>query len=230
MKYFLYSPGITSNPNDFVAKVTQQEMISYNELIKMATRRGLTLTDTELISAINELLYTINDVLSSGKAIDTPFARFKPAIGGVFKGKDDVYDPSRHFIRINCLAGKDINIDINKIVVEKIKHESDTPYIESIVDYSSLEENNMITSGGAAEINGELLKINLEDTLQGLFFKRNGSTVKVETFFRNLPSELIFNIPSTLTSGEYQLEIRNKNSKKDNTIRNYLFPQLLSVK
>jgi hypothetical protein len=230
MKFFLMPTKLTGNANDCVAKVAQQEIVSYDELIKMATRRGLTLTDTELISAIHELMLTINDVLSSGKAVDTPFVRFKPSIAGVFKGKDDTFDSTRHYIKINCLVGKDVNVDLTKIILEKIKHDAATPYIEEIIDYSTLESNNVLTPSGAAEIKGELLKIDMTDPLQGLFIKRNGTTIKVDKLMHNLPSELIFIIPATLTAGEYQVEIRNKINKKDAAIKSYLFSQLLTVK
>ncbi|MFN8258432.1 MAG: DUF4469 domain-containing protein [Bacteroidales bacterium] len=230
MNYYLIPTKLTDNPNDCVAKVTQQEVVGYNDLIALATRRGLTLTDTEIISVMNEMTYCIIDVLSSGKAVDTPFARFRPSIGGVFRDEDDQFDPARHYIKINCLVGKDIVVDLNKIVLEKVKYEAAAPYIEEIMDYSTLETNNVITPSGAAEIKGEMLKIDREDALQGLFFRRNGTTIKVDTIIRNQPSDLIFNVPNTLTTGEYQLEIRNKINKKDANLKNYLFPQLLTVR
>jgi hypothetical protein len=230
MKFFLIPTKLTNNPNDCVAKVTQQEVVDYSEIIARATRRGLTLTDTEIISVTNEINYSIIDVLNSGKAVDTPFARFRLSIGGVFKDENDVFDPSRHYVKINCSVGKDIVVDLTKINLEKVKHEISTPYIEEIMDYSTLEINSILTPSGAAEIKGEMLKIDMVDVLQGLFLKRNGTTIKVETIIRNQPSDLIFNIPATLTAGEYQLEIRNKVNKKDSVIKNYLFPQLLTVR
>ncbi len=229
MKYFLYSNHITQNPDDCVAKVTQQETVSYDELIKMATRRGLTLTDTELTSAVKELTYTMIEVLSSGKAIDTPFVRLRPSIGGVFTNKDDVFDPLRHSIKINCLVGRDINVNSSNIALEKVKYAIATPFIERIFDYSTQEENDTVTPGGAAEINGELLKIDTEDPLQGLFFINGGNATKVQLIMRNLPSDLIFNIPTTLSPGEYQLEIRNKTNKKDLTMKSFLLSALLKV-
>jgi len=230
MKYLLYSNHITPNPDDCIARVTQQETVSYEELIKMATRRGLTLTDTELTSAINELTYTIIDVLSSGKAVETPFARYRPSISGIFLNKDDVFDASRHAIKINCTIGKSIKIDPTSIPLEKVKYVSSSPFIERILDYSSQEENSTIQPGGAAEISGEMLKIDMEDNEQGLFFVQNGTATKVTIIMRNLPSDLIFNIPTALAPGEYKLEIRNKIYKNDKSLKSHLFPHLLTVK
>ena len=230
MKYFLYSNHLTQDPNDCVARVTQLDNVSYDDVIKLTTRRGLSLTDTELISAVNEIDYTIMDVLSSGRGVDTPFARYRPSISGLFSSKDDFFDPTRHAIKINCLVGRDIKVNANEILLEKVKYTASSPFIERILDYSTQEENDTITPGGAAEIDGELLKIDLADPLQGLFFVRNGNTTKVQVIFRNLPSELIFNIPATLTVGEYQLEIRNKTNKNDVLLKNHLLSSLLTVK
>jgi hypothetical protein len=230
MKYFLLENRMTPDPDDCVARVTQQETVTYDELIRMATRRGLTLTDTEMIGAINELTYTIIDVLNSGKAVDTPFVRYRPSIGGVFINKDDAFDALRHSIKINCLVGRDIKVYSNKILLEKIKYASSTPYIERIMDYSTQEENDTITPGGAAELDGELLKMDMSDPEQGVFFLNNGSATRVQIVMKNLPSTIIFNIPNNIAAGQYQLEIRNRANKKDLVLKSYLLPQLLTVK
>lgn len=230
MKYFLSKNQMSQNKEEYVARVTQQETVSYEDIIKMTTRRGLSLTDTELTSAFNELTYTINDVLNSGRAVETPFVRYRPSLGGVFLNKDDTFDPNRHTIRINCLAGKSIKIDPQSMNFEKVKFTGTSPFIERVLDYSSLEENNSIKPGGTAEISGELLKIDTEDPEQGIFFTQNGTTTKVSVIIRNLPSDLIFNIPDALTPGQYQLEIRNKTNRKDKTLKTFLFSSLLTVK
>ena len=80
MKYYLVENKMTGTPDDYTARVTKQETVAYEDIIKMATRRGLSLTDTELNGAINELMYTINELLGSGKIALTPFARFSPSI------------------------------------------------------------------------------------------------------------------------------------------------------
>ncbi len=230
MKYFLIPNQLTPDPEDRVARVTQQETANFTEVIKLTTRRGLSLTDTELTSALNELKYTIIDLLNSGKAVETPFARFRPSIGGVFYNNDDVFDPGRHTINISCLVGKEIIVDTFKIPLEKVKYTSAFPYIDRILNYSTQEENSIITPGGAAEISGELLKIDVAYPLQGLFFMQGGIATKVQVIMRNLPSDIIFNIPATLTPGEYQLEIRNKTNKNDLIMKNYLLSSLLTVK
>jgi hypothetical protein len=98
-----------------------------------------------------------------------------------------------------------------------------------VLDYATQEESGTITPGGAAEISGELLKIDTDDPEQGLFLHNNGTTVKIEVIIRNLPSDLIFNFPASLEAGNYQLEIRNKKHKTDKQLKSFVFPQTLTV-
>lgn len=227
MKYYLVENKMTENPDDFTARVTQQETVGYKEIIKMATRRGLTLTDTELNSAITELMYTINEVLGNGKVVVTPFARFSPSISGVFNGKDDVYDSGRHKIKINCSVGKDIKADKENIMREKVKYTIAQPIIDGFLNFAT-QENNVLSPGGTAEISGELLKLDAMDTEQGIFFSQNGTTARADVIIHNLPSKLIFNIPVALTPGDYQLEIRNR-TNGSSKLKNVIFSELLQV-
>ncbi len=223
MKYYLIENKLGGNPGVYTARVTQQETVSFDEVVRITTRRGVTITDTELIGAINELTYTIIDLLNSGKIVETPFARYKPSIGGIFESKDEIIDLVKHTVKILCSAGNNIKIDQENMVFEKIKHSPATPVIEYILDYASQKESSTITPGGAAEIGGELLKIDVDDAEQGLFLHNNGITNKVKVIIRNLPSDLIFNLPTRLEAGTYQLEIRNKKHKTDKQLKSFIW-------
>ncbi len=229
MKYFLIENKLSTSSGYYTARVTQQETVSFDEVVKLTTRRGVTITDTELIGGINELTYTIIDLLNSGKVVETPFARFRPGIRGVFTSKDDGFDSVRHTVKISCSAGKSIKLDTENMVFEKVKHSPATPLIEHILDYASQNEDSIITPGGAAEISGELLKIDVDDIEQGLFLHNNGTTTKIDVIIRNLPSDLIFNLPASLAAGNYQLEIRIKTHKTDKQMKSFVFPQTLTV-
>jgi hypothetical protein len=165
-----------------------------------------------------------------GNIVETPLGRFSLSICGPFESLDDSFDHNRHYVKVNCRKGDAIKIDPTKLSFEKVKQTQVKPFIDHVLDYSTMEENATITPGGAAEINGELLKMDTEDPEQGLYFIQNGTTTKVDVLIRNLPSDLMFNIPSSRTAGEYQLEIRTKVHKTDKTLKSSLFQHLLTVK
>lgn len=230
MKYIIYLSGLPSEQPIFVARLVQQKVTSFDELISKTTRRGIAITDTQLRAAVNELSYTIVDELNMGNIVETPLSHYRPTMCGSFESIEDTFDLERHIIKIRCTKGSSIKIDPEKMVFEKVKQTVVNPVIDHFLDYSTMEENTTITPGGAAEINGELLKIDESDPLQGLFLKQNGTTVKVQTLIRNLPSDVIFNIPKGLAAGQYQLELRNKTGKNDKELKTYAFNNLLTVK
>jgi hypothetical protein len=106
LKYYLIENKLSPDSDYYTARVVQQEVASFDEVVRQTTRRGVTITDTELTGAINELTYTIVDLLNSGKIVETPFARFKPSIGGVFTNQNDAFDAIRHTVKIYALPGK----------------------------------------------------------------------------------------------------------------------------
>ncbi len=226
MEYYLIENKLTGEPDSYIARTTNLDIVDYDNVIDIVTRRGLTLTDTEVRSAVSELVHVICEELSKGNVVITPFARYSPSISGPFKGKSDTFDTDRHELKLNCAAGKAIEINKSKIKLVKIKHVAAIPTIDSFLNYAT-RENDVITPGGTVEINGELLKIDTEDNEQGIFLNQNGNSTKISAIIHNLPSKLVFNTPTNLAQGEYQLEIRCK-IKNSPTIKTGIYiPSLL---
>ena len=225
MEYYLVPNKMTGKPEDHIARVINLEVTNFNRVVEKMTRRGLTSTDTEVRSTITELGYVINEELSMGRAVVTPFAKFYPSISGIFNGKDDSFDSKRHSIKAKCSKGKEIKIDGSKLQLVKVKHAMATPVVESFLNYTT-QENDVITPGGTVEVTGELLKVDVSDNEQGVFLRLNGTTTKISMIIHNLPSKLVFNIPANLPQGEYQLEIRSK-INNSTTLRTGIYAEAL---
>ena len=225
MEYYLVPNKMTGKPEDHIARVINLEVTNFNRVVEKMTRRGLTSTDTEVRSTITELGYVINEELSMGRAVVTPFAKFYPSISGIFNGKDDSFYSKRHSIKAKCSKGKEIKIDGSKLQLVKVKHAMATPVVESFLNYTT-QENDVITPGGTVEVTGELLKVDVSDNEQGVFLRLNGTTTKISMIIHNLPSKLVFNIPANLPQGEYQLEIRSK-INNSTTLRTGIYAEAL---
>ena len=62
-----------------------------------------------------------------------------------------------------------------------------------------------------ATLTGHRLKHDPEDENQGVFFiATDGTETKVTVIGQNTASKLVFDIPAGLTSGDYQLVVRNE--------------------
>ncbi len=227
MEYYLVPNRMTGKPNDHIARVTNLETTFFDRVVEKMTRRGLTSTDTEVRSTIIEMVYVINEELSMGRTVVTPFAVFYPSISGPFNGKEDTFDGKRHVVKAKCRKGKVIKIDESKLQLVKVKHVPATPVVENLLNYAT-QENDVITPGGTVEVTGDSLKVEASDNEQGIFLRLNGNTTKISAIIHNLPSKLVFNIPANLAQGEHQLEIRTKVNGSA-TLRTGIYSEALQV-
>jgi len=210
LNYALVNNPLTSDPADLVARVQNVETVEFPEILKMITRRGLTVTDTEAEAVINELTYTVNELLATGKSVNTPLVNYRLSIKGSFSGADELFDSEKHRVKINCSKGKDIRLDYDALKVEKVRQEKILSIIDEFVDYATMIENDRLTPGATAEIKGEALKLDPPDTDQGLFLIASDSTeTRVSVYLHVKPTSIIFNVP-VVPAGAYELEIRRK--------------------
>ncbi len=86
-------------------------------------------------------------------------------------------------------------------------------------DLKSKTTNALLTPGGVFNIEGDMLKIdNQEDKLQGVFFVNTQTKKehKAAYLYQNMPKNLQIELPTTLLTGSYQVEVRtNLNGSKD---------------
>lgn len=210
LNYALIENKLTADPDDCMARTQNVRSISYEEIIENMTGRGTALTDTVVTSVLKEFQYSIIDFLHEGCAINTPFMKISPSIVGVFNNTDDVFDSSRHAVRLNATLGNGIAIDPTKIKLKKEKATSTLPEINNLKNYQTLQENEVISRNGTVEIKGSDLKIYSEDPEQGIFIGNEGNEVRVTNYMMNKPSLIIFLVPQNIPGGDVFLKVRNK--------------------
>jgi hypothetical protein len=158
----------------------------------------------------------------AGYTVNTGLFNIAPRVIGVFKNKNDRYDPARHAVSIKVSPGVDLKEVEGKFTLSITETTKLLPVLADFKDIASALMDQLVTIGGAGQITGHRLAIDTTDANQGIFFVGdNGQSTKAETIIRNKPSELIFMIPATLTAGNYYLEVRNipKGSKDIRTGR-----------
>lgn len=97
------------------------------------------------------------------------------------------------------------------IEVEKIPVREREPAPVHYYDHASEEQDEVITPNDGARLSGSLLKFDMEDEEQGIFFINvdDGEEIKADgTILRNKPGEILFNNPE-LPQGTYRLEVRS---------------------
>jgi hypothetical protein len=209
LKYSLYPNHLTDDPDDHMAIVQDQTSRNIEDIVDRMINRGSTVTKADALSVIEEYESAIADVLSDGDSVNTPLMRISASIPGVFEDQFDSFDSSRHYVRLNVNPGPRISEIAGDIEVEKKDTIQPGPILKRFKDVNSDTTNETLSPGGVGEIRGSLLKLDPEEDDQGVFFiASDGTETRAETYIRNKPANLIFMIPDSLSSGEYEIEVR----------------------
>lgn len=209
VKYALFKNHLTPNPNDYTAVVQGNDSRTEEDVIDVMIGRGSTVTKAESLSVSEEKAAAIEDMLKQGYSINTPLFNVSISISGIFNGEDDRFDPERHQVKLNLTPGTRLKAITSQIAVERVSANKILPILRTFTDENSNTINANLSPGGAGQLSGDRLKVEMEDPKQGLFFVADdGTTTRTTQIIRNKPSELIFMIPSSLAPGTYRLEVR----------------------
>ncbi|WP_441001339.1 DNA-binding domain-containing protein [Fodinibius sp. SL11] len=210
IKYSLIPNNLTSDPEDHMAVVQDQASRTIDDIIDEIADRGSTVTKADILSVVEEYQAVIAKFLKNGDRLNTPLFRTSASISGVFEDQTDSFDRSRHYVRLNVNPGPRIGEIAEDLPVEKVAATRVEPVLELFKDFASDTQNDTVTPGGAAELRGSYLKVDPSDANQGIFFiASDGTETKADTIMRNKPANLIFMVPDTLISGEYEVEVRS---------------------
>ena len=210
IKYSLIPNHLTTDPEDHMAIVQDQTSRTIDDIINEIADRGSTVTKPDILSVVEEYQAVITKFLEDGDRINTPLFRTSASISGVFEDQTDSFDRSRHYVRLNVNHGSRLGEIAEDLPVEQVQANMARPVLELFKDFVSDTRNETLTPGGAAEIRGSHLKVNQSEADQGIFFiASDGTEMKVDLVMRNMPANLIFTVPDSLVSGEYDVEVRS---------------------
>ncbi len=106
--YVLLENHLTADPDDYMAIVQPSGTVTQDDIIDHIIQQGSTVTRADILSVIEDFTTAVIYLVLDGKNVNTPLANFGAGIKGVFDGKDDAFDPSRHQLRGTVSAGKKI--------------------------------------------------------------------------------------------------------------------------
>lgn len=209
IKYYLVDNPMTEDPNDCRAQVTSYEMVSESEIFDYMTRKGAAITNAEARANYLEIMEAHEYFLKQGYGINTEFIKARPVIQGVFRDKNDSFDPSRHNIKFRVRFGKRYKETASNVKAEQVAAVKNLPLLIDFRDISSDTVNETLTPGGVGHLLGSRMKYDEADESQGIFFVASDNTAtRVSKIISMKLSEIIFFIPEGMAAGEYTLEVR----------------------
>lgn len=232
VQFYLLPISITDDENDYRAVTVSVGTISEDDLINRIAVRNTGVPVQSIRSVMQASREVKQELLKDGFTVVTDDINYKVDIAGVFNGKDDVFDPSRHQLRVNPRMGKGFTGILRDVAPIKLNEVVDhsKPNPTDFVDMKSATINATLSPGGIGRLKGMRLSIDQSDSEQGIYFVNTSTRTetKVTTIAHNKPAQLIFGIPETLTKGDYEIVIRNK-IKGSKEIKPGTLPDILTV-
>jgi hypothetical protein len=211
LKYVLVENAMAIDPSNCVAIVSSPESKSLDDVINFMVAEGTGLTRPQAMAYFEKLTQTVLYFVGQGHSVVTPLLRVRPTISGVFNNKSDSFDASRHHVNIRARAGSRLRDLETHIKLEKVKASTQTPIPDTFTDVLSGESNLYATPGGIGVLKGQLLKFDIEDVQQGIFFvpvNDPAAEIRVDACSGIKPSEIHFQIPA-LEAGDYSLVVKS---------------------
>jgi hypothetical protein len=227
--YYLQPNPVTPDPNDQSARIMPNTVLSLDDVISKMTKRGTLVTETDAKAVLNLFFDVVTDEVADGNFVNLPLANIRSGISGVFDSATDTFDSSRHLVRATLSSGLLLTEKLQNPKVEKTLQPMPSPVLLEFMNINTNTTNSLITPGGIGQLVGEELKFNPQNAAEGVFFVRpDGTEVRATVFATRTLGKLIFNLPTTLTTGNYTIEVRRAYTK-DNLIRKGTLQETLRV-
>jgi hypothetical protein len=212
INYVLHPNPITPDPYDCRAVVVNKTVSTVKDIVKQITGEGSILKETECNAVIEAFLKRIGINLAEGISFQSEYFSVGIGISGVFINDKDKFDATRHFIYPNLNPGKPWKESLAEAKLERVTTEENKPRPDSIVDMKSKTNDQTLSPGGMAELQGQMLKIDETSPDEGIFIvsENGGGETKVSYLYMNYPKSLQFEIPESLTTGTYKIQVRNR--------------------
>jgi hypothetical protein len=131
-------------------------------------------------------------------------------------------------MRVRARIGSLLTNSLAKVNIIKVESKDKGPRLTNVLDHRSKTSNELLTPGGAVQLEGRRLNFDESDPEQGVFLINTVSqvAVRIELVMHNKPSLIWFEVPQTLPPGTYHLEVR---TKPNGHVTNDRLPEVLTV-
>lgn len=188
--------------------------------------RFRSLTWGTVASVLNAYANTVLKVLAAGNAVKFgELGTFYIAGKGTVEGGND-----KPKLTVKFSATQTLKDAVQNVEIASSEYIAPSGVIASVTDVATGKSDGSLTTGGSVLLEGSSLKVGGDDS--GIWFapvSENGEFyaesewTKVESaLVYNLPSKLLFSLPSSLASGSYKIVVRTRYAGKSGYERKYL--------
>ena len=235
IRAYLYENYLTTDPNDYTARVNSEKTIGVNEICQSAvTRGGADISAKAMKHAAELFLDEMNYQIFDGYSVNVGYFTATAAIQGVFNSPMEKFNQEKHRLLIQYTQGEITRRGLSDVEVDVLGVATNGSYIAQVTDIRSGTVNELLTPGRNLRIAGNKIKIAGDEYVLGVYFVNTTSEARTRVdeidIVTNNPSEVLVVIPN-LPAGNYRLEIMTRFSTGNllKTINTIVFDKVLVV-
>lgn len=209
----------TDNKDDKILVLESAGSLTEKDILERMMKEITGLKEETLNHAVTLYNRIIMESLLNGYTINTGLFYASPSFQGVIEG--GVWDKEKNAIKVNFQQGKTLREEIAQTKVDILGEKADIMYVVEVEDKKTGLKDGTASPGFGFVIKGRNLKVGGSNESVGVYLiNESQSAEKLPDYqiIKNMPSELIIQIPSGLLDGTYTLRITTQwghSSKKE---------------
>jgi hypothetical protein len=231
----LYDLAITERKEDRCGKVVNVGTYTEFDLVNTAVERRTDLNPANMRATLEILKEIGLEYIAKGHNVRFLLAYFGTEVKGVLIGDHAKWDSSKNRLAVHVAPTAEVRNALKSATVNVLGMASYGTIINTLTDVSTGEVNSVLTPGGGVNLTGNKMKIVGSDPSVGISLIRqdNGEiiTIPSNSILVNAPSKISFILPSTLSAGDYKLQITTQFSTASTQLkepRTCLFDYILA--
>lgn len=220
IKYVLQKNNLVEEPNIFSASVRTTNSVGLSEITDRIVEQGTTVRRADVLAVLENALTACDSMLLDGMRIQLGgLVDLFPKIKGSFEGPTDIYDPSRHQVDVAATPGIRVR-NTFRSQARVVKEEAIKP-VPGLVAFDQIPApagmsaditSTPLVPNAIGTINGHRLRFDPTKADEGIFLVpvAGGTATKVTNVQKNMPKQLVFQVPSVPSSTTWYLEVRTR--------------------
>ena len=217
LKGWLADNSVTvDNKDDKILVLESAGSLTEKDILDRMMKEITGLKEETLNHAVTLYNRIVMESLLNGYTVNTGLFYASPSFQGVIEG--GVWNKEKNSIKVNFQQGKTLRDEIAQTKVEILGEKADIMYVLEVEDKKTGLKDGTATPGYGFIIKGRNLKVGGTDESVGVYLiNESQSAEKLPDYqiIKNMPSELIIQIPTGLLAGPYTLRITTQYSSSN---------------
>ena len=211
--YLRPNPLTKDNDRDCIADVHSHAPTQRNEAIAaLITKERSEFRAETILNILNMRDKAVVGFIQDGLSFMDGVVQISPRVSGVWETENSPYDEKIHKRNVDMIPTADFRNALEAISVKVIGTKETSAKIASVTDTATGLTDGTLTIGDDVLIEGEKLKVDEKDPLQGVFFvSEDGTEHKTERRLSlNKPTQILARVPANVPEGKVTVKVRTK--------------------